>query len=94
MKSSFFKQTGQKVRTLRRRHHCTQDELSRLLRFQRAPISREILANWESGRTEVPAHWIPLIAYVLRAKVTHILPDLTLKEIAGRIGAGPRRRKE
>jgi hypothetical protein len=74
MKSSPLKQTGQRMQALRRSHCCTQDELSHLLRFHRAPISREILANWESGRTEVPAHWIPLIAHPFNPKSPTFCP--------------------
>ena len=86
-----MKQPGLRARALRLRHNCSQDELSSLLKLYHAPISRDIIANWESGRSEVPAHLIPVIAHALHAAVADILPDLTLKELVGLIG--PKRRR-
>ena len=45
------------------------------------PITRDVVANWETGRTEAPAYCIQLIAFSLEAKVADILPDLSFDEI-------------
>jgi len=77
---------GRRIRNLRKQQRITQDELAAWLQTVRAPITRSIVANWESGRGDVPAYCIQLIAYSLGAKVTDILPDLTFKGlIAGQI---------
>ena len=77
---------GRRIRNLRKPQRITQEELAAWLQSVHAPITRSIVANWESGRGDVPAYCIQLIAYSLRAKVTDILPDLTFKGlVAGQI---------
>jgi transcriptional regulator with XRE-family HTH domain len=77
---------GRRIRNLRKQQRITQEELAAWLQSVHAPITRSIVANWESGRGDVPAYCIQLIAYSLGAKVTDILPDLTFKRlIAGQI---------
>ena len=77
---------GRRIRNLRKQQRITQEELAAWLQTVHAPITRSIVANWETGRGDVPAYCIQLIAYSLGAKVTDILPDLTFKGlIAGQI---------
>jgi transcriptional regulator with XRE-family HTH domain len=81
MKPSINHQVGRRVREIRKRHRLTQDELAAWLHAIHAPITRSVVANWESGRCDVPAFCIQLIAHSLQVKVTDILPDLTFKEL-------------
>lgn len=83
------KEIGLRLRDLRRQSDCSQEELAYLLRRFCAPISRSLIANWETGRTVLPACWIPLLSFVLQGKVGDLLPDLTLKDLA----ASPRKRR-
>jgi transcriptional regulator with XRE-family HTH domain len=81
---------GRRIRNLRKQQRITQEELAAWLQTVHAPITRSIVANWESGRGDVPAYCIQLIAYSLGAKVTDILPDLTFKGlIVGQILPSP-----
>ena len=72
---------GRRIRNLRKQQRITQAELAAWLKTVHAPISRAIVANWETGRGDVPAYCIQLIAYPLGVNVADILPDLTFKEI-------------
>jgi hypothetical protein len=44
-----------------------------------------MLANWETSRSEIPAHLIPVIAAALDVSVTDLLPDLPARPQRGRI---------
>jgi len=81
MKPSIQHQVGRRVREIRKRHRLTQEELAAWLHAIHAPITRSVVANWESGRCDVPAFCIQIIAHSLQVKVTDILPDLTFKEL-------------
>jgi hypothetical protein len=48
---------------------CSQQELSVWLRAFQAPITRDMVANWETGRATVPAVYIPVLAYALQVEV-------------------------
>jgi DNA-binding transcriptional regulator YiaG len=86
MNSTIYSQIGLRVRQLRRQQHRSQDELSVWLRAFHAPITRDMIANWETGRAVVPAVYIPVLAYALKVEVADILPRLTLKDLkAGQI---------
>ena len=37
-----------------------------------------MLANYESGRSDVPARFVPIIAHILGVRVTSLLPPLSL----------------
>ena len=77
---------GRRIRNFRKLQRITQEELAAWLRTVHAPITRSIVANWETGRGDVPAYCIQLIAYSLGVNVADILPDLTFKGlIAGQI---------
>ena len=95
MNPTIDSQIGLRVRQLRRQQHRSQDELSVWLRAFHAPITRDMIANWETGRAVVPAVYIPVLAYALKVEVTDILPRLTLKDLkAGQIMPVFRRPRE
>jgi transcriptional regulator with XRE-family HTH domain len=86
MKSKIHYPVGHRIRNLRKLQRITQAQLAAMLQIFRAPITRSIVANWETGRGHVPAHCIQLIAYSLRVNIADILPDLTFNGlIAGQI---------
>jgi transcriptional regulator with XRE-family HTH domain len=86
MNSTIHCQIGLRVRKLRRQQRRSQEELSIWLRAFHAPITRDMIANWETGRAAVPAVYIPILAYALQVQVADILPRLTLKDLkAGQI---------
>jgi transcriptional regulator with XRE-family HTH domain len=70
---------GRRIRNLRKQQRITQEQLATWLQNLHAPITRSIIANWETGRGDVPAYCIQLIAFLLGAKIADILPDLTFK---------------
>ena len=77
---------GRRIHDLRKRQRITQAELSTWLHAMHAPITRDVIANWETGRTDAPAYCIQIIAYSLGVKVSDILPELTFKGlISGRL---------
>lgn len=97
MNSTVHSQIGLRVRQLRRQQRRSQDELSVWLRAFHAPITRDMIANWETGRAAVPAVYIPVLAYALQVEVADILPRLTVRDLKARqiipkIGS-PRRRR-
>ncbi len=97
MHSTIHYQIGLRLRKFRRQQRRSQRELSRLVfGALHAPISRDMIANWETGRAAVLADYIPVEADVLQVEVADILPRLTLKNLkAGQIMPtlnSPRRR--
>ena len=72
---------GRRICELRHRQRITQEELTACLQALHAPITRNVIANWETGRDDVPAYCIQLIAYSLGVKVADILPDLSFDEM-------------
>lgn len=90
MNSTAHSQIGLRVRLLRRQQRRSQDELSVWLRAFHAPITRDMIANWETGRAAVPAVYIPVLAYALQVEVADILPRLTVRDLkAGQIMTAP-----
>ncbi len=97
MNSTVHSQIGLRVRRFRRQQRRSQDELSVWLRAFHAPITRDMIANWETGRAAVPAVYIPVLAYALQVEVADILPHLTVRDLKAhqiipKIGS-PRRRR-
>ncbi|MBU6410006.1 MAG: helix-turn-helix domain-containing protein [Verrucomicrobia bacterium] len=84
MKPIIQAQVGRRIRDIRKRHRLTQEELAAWLHALHPPITRNMVANWETGRCDVPAFCIQLIAHSLQVKVSDILPDLTFKEVIAR----------
>ena len=83
MKPEIQYPVGRRIRDIRKHQRITQEELAAWLNAIRAPITRCVIANWETGRGDVPANYIQLIAYSLGVKVVDILPDLTFKGLIG-----------
>jgi DNA-binding transcriptional regulator YiaG len=81
MKSKIRQLIGRRICRFRHQHSVSQAELAAMLNTFHPPITRDVVANWETGRTEAPAYCIQLIAFSLEAKVADILPDLSFKEI-------------
>ena len=98
MNSTIHCQIGLRVRKLRRQQRRSQEELSVWLCAFHAPITRDMNANWETGRAAVPAVYIPVLAYTLQVEVADILPRLTVRDLkAGQIMptlGSPRRRRQ
>ena len=98
MNSTIYSQIGLRVRQLRRQQRRSQEELSVWLCAFHAPITRDMIANWETGRAAVPAVYIPVLAYALQVEVADILPRLTVRDLkAGQIMpalGSPRRRRQ
>lgn len=90
MKPNIQHLVGRRICKLRHEHRISQEELAAMLNNFHSPITRDVVANWEIGRTEVPAYCIQLIAYSLGVKVVDIVPDLTFKGlIAERFMSNP-----
>jgi transcriptional regulator with XRE-family HTH domain len=81
MKSKIRQLIGRRICGFRHQHRISQAELAAMLNTFHPPITRDVVANWETGRTDAPAYCLQLIAFSLEAKVADILPDLTFKEI-------------
>ena len=98
MNSTIHRQIGLRVRKLRHQQRRSQQELSVWLRAFQAPITRDMIANWETGRATVPAVYIPVLAYALQVEVADILPRLSIRNLkAGQIMSmlgSPRRRRQ
>ena len=90
---------GARLRSLRSNAHNSQQALADRCRGLGLPITRDMIANWETNRAEIPAQLIPFIAYTLNAEVADLLPDLRmsafgdLPRILATVGA-PRKSSE
>src|SRR6058998_1556622 len=73
---------GAKLRSLRSNAHNSQQALADRCRVLGLPITRDMLASWETNRAEIPAQLIPFIAYTLNAEVADLLPDLRMSAFA------------
>jgi transcriptional regulator with XRE-family HTH domain len=73
---------GDRLRSLRRDAHKSQYELAAEWRALGVPITRDMIANWETNRAQIPARFIPLIAFSLNAGVTDLLPELRISAFA------------
>ncbi len=82
---------GDRLRSLRRNAHKSQEALADTCRGLGLLITRDMIANWETNRAEMPAQLIPLIAYALNAQVADLLPDLRKSAFAAlqRVSATP-----
>jgi hypothetical protein len=98
MNSTIHCQIGLRLRKFRRQQRRSQSELSVWLCAFHAPITRDMIANWETGRAAVLAVYIPVLAYAFQVEVADILPRLTLRNLkAGQIMpmfVSPRRRPQ
>ena len=67
---------GFRLRALRQSRHRTQACLAAACQQKGFPVSRSQVASYEIGRIDVPARFIPVIAYVLKADITDLLPPI------------------
>jgi transcriptional regulator with XRE-family HTH domain len=67
---------GLRLRELRQSRRQTQESLSLECRQRGFAITRTKLAKYEIGMTQVPACFIPVLAYVLKVDVTDLLPPI------------------
>jgi transcriptional regulator with XRE-family HTH domain len=74
--STTLDQIGIRLRRLRQNRRKSQYVLAATLHAFNVPITRDMLANWETCRSDVPARFIPFLAYALDAEVTDFLPNL------------------
>ena len=72
---------GLRLRMLRARRNHTQHFLAVEFEQLRLPVTRQMLANYEAGRSDVPARFIPVIAFVLGVTVTALLPPLADEDV-------------
>ena len=70
-------EVGVRLPTLRQWRHHTQHSLAAEFKRFGLPITRAMLANYESGRRDVPARFIPIIAHILGVRITSLLPPLS-----------------
>lgn len=71
---------GLRLRKLRARRNHTQHSLAAAFDRFKLPVTRQMLANYEAGRCDVPARFIPVIAFVLGVRVATLLPPLADKD--------------
>src|SRR5438128_12117884 len=73
----FLSEVGLRLGPLRQRRHHSQRSLAAEFKRLGLPITRAMLANYESGRRDVPARFIPIIAHILGVHITFLLPPLS-----------------
>jgi transcriptional regulator with XRE-family HTH domain len=92
--STKLDQIGLRLRRLRQHRRKSQHVLAATLLAFKVPITRDMLANWETCRSDVPARFIPFLAYALDAEVTDFLPNLNRNHVnelvRGRMTIEPR----
>ena len=92
--STKLDQIGIRLRKLRQSRRKSQHVLAATLHAFNVPITRDMLANWETCRSDVPARFIPFLAYALDAEVTYFLPNLNRHHVnelvRGRMHIEPR----
>ena len=71
---------GLRLRKLRALRNHTQHSLAAEFERLKLPVTCQKLANYEAGRCDVPARFIPVIAFVLGVRVTKLLPPLADKD--------------
>ena len=86
-----FVNLGERLTSLRRNAHKSQQALADECQALGLPITRDMIANWETNRAEIPARLIPFIVCTLNAQVADLLPDLRMSAFADlqRISARP-----
>lgn len=67
---------GLRLRSLRQSHQKTQEFLAAECRQHGFAITREKLAKYEIGMTQVPVRFVPIIAHVLKVEITDLLPPI------------------
>lgn len=72
----FLSEVGLRLGPLRQWRHHSQRSLAVEFKRLGLPITRAMLANYECGRRDVPARFIPIIAHILSVPITSLLPPL------------------
>ncbi len=67
---------GLRIRALRESSEQTQTELATKCRRYGFAVTRQKVAHYEHGRTEVPARLIPVFALIFTEDITALLPPL------------------
>ena len=75
-----FPHIGDRLRALRLNANKTQQEFADHCQLHGVPITRDMMASWETCRAEMPAQFIPFIARLLNADVTDLLPNLKSRQ--------------
>jgi hypothetical protein len=92
--STTLDQIGIRLPKPRQNRRKSQYILAATLHAFNVPIPRDMLANWETFRIDVPSRFIPFLAYALDADVTDSLPNLNRHHVnewvRGRIAIEPR----
>ena len=79
---------GDRLRALRLNSNKSQRAFADRCQLHGVPATRDMIASWETGRSAMPAHLVPFIAYLLNADVTDLLPNLkTSKAIRVQTGS-------
>src|SRR5437016_4929580 len=78
-----FVNLGERLTSLRRNAHKSQQALADESQALGLSITRDMIANWETNRAEIPARLIPFIVCTLDAQVADLLPDLRMSAFAG-----------
>jgi len=68
---------GLRIRALRKSYKQTQESLAAKCRHLGFAVTREKLAKYEVGLTQVPAQFIPAFAHVLKVNVADLLPPIS-----------------
>src|SRR6266480_5272214 len=77
-----FVNLGERLTSLRRNAHKSQQALADESQALCLSITRDMIANWETNRAEIPARLIPFIVCTLNAQVANLLPDLRMSAFA------------
>lgn len=77
MKSEIF-EFGPRLRALRLQRYRSQQAFADHCQTLGLPVTRDMMANWETNRADMPAQLIPFVARALNAQVTDLLPDLRI----------------
>lgn len=79
-----FDDPGQRLHALRRQFFNSQQAFANHCRELGVPITRAIIADWETSRSGIPAQWIPFLAHALNAGVSDLLPNFSKAAILAR----------
>ena len=78
-----FVNLGERLTSLRRNAHKSQQALADESQALGLSITRDMIANWETNRAEIPARLIPFTVCTINAHVADLLPDLRMSAFAG-----------
>ncbi|MGH7989431.1 MAG: sigma factor-like helix-turn-helix DNA-binding protein [Limisphaerales bacterium] len=70
-----FDNLGERVQALRHQLFTSQQAFANRCHELGVPITRAMIADWETDRSEIPAQLIPFLAHALNARVADLLPS-------------------